>query len=202
MQQLILKKATDLFITLGFKSVTMDDIAQEMGISKKTIYQHYATKTTLVKAVSLYVFEQISTSIDHICALESNPIEEIYSIKQTVMTYLKDEKSSPQYQLQKYYPEIAKNLKAKQFETVQSCITKNLNRGIALGIYRDTINVDFIARLYFNGMMAIKNPDLFPKENYTVKTLMEYYIEYHLRGICTKKGATIINTLITKHTYE
>ncbi|MBU2927914.1 TetR/AcrR family transcriptional regulator [Winogradskyella psychrotolerans] len=197
MKDKIILKSTDLFLNLGFKSVTMDDIANEMGISKKTIYQHFQNKTKLVEATAMHVFENISTGIDCICNLNQNPIEEIYEIKRFVMLNLKDEKSSPQYQLQKYYPKIYASLKGKQFEKMISCVTRNLERGVSLQLYRDTIDVDFIARMYFNGMLSLKDQDIFPRDTYTMKDLMNNYIEYHVRGICSTKGLetlTLLNT--------
>ncbi|WP_034042753.1 TetR/AcrR family transcriptional regulator [Wocania ichthyoenteri] len=199
MRDKILLGATDLFLNYGFKSVTMDDIANALGVSKKTIYQHFDNKTKLVETTTLNLFESISCGIDHICALEKNPIEEIYCIKQFVMEHLKDEKSSPQYQLQKYYPKIFNSLKIKQFEVMQTCVTENLNRGIEQGLYRDTIDVDFIARIYFNNMIAIKDKDLFPFKKFSMNMLMSNYLEYHLRGICTPKGLDILNQFITSN---
>ncbi len=199
MREKILLGATDLFLTYGFKSVTMDDIANALGMSKKTIYQHFDNKTKLVEATTLNLFEFISHGIDHICALEKNPIEEIFSIKQFVMEHLKDEKSSPQYQLQKYYPGIYNSLKAKQFEVMKSCVTDNLNKGVQQQLYRNTIDVEFIARIYFNGMLAIKDKDLFPLKKFSMNVLMSNYLEYHLRGICTPKGLEILKTFITSN---
>jgi hypothetical protein len=197
MREKILLGASDLFLNYGFKSVTMDDIANKLGMSKKTIYQHFDNKTKLVEATTMFLFENISCGIDHICALEKNPIEEIYNIKQFVMEHLKDEKSSPQYQLQKYYPRIFKTLKEKQFGVMQTCVIANLERGIQLGLYRDTINVDFIARIYFNTMIVLKDKDLFPLHEFSMHMLMNNYLEYHLRGICTPKGLITLNEFIT-----
>ena len=111
MKEKITITATELFLNLGFKSVTMDDIANEMGISKKTIYTHFNNKTALVTEVTSSLFCVISEGIDLICAAEKNSIEELYEIKRFVMEHLKNEKSSPQYQLQKYYPKIYATLK-------------------------------------------------------------------------------------------
>ncbi len=199
MRNKILLGATDLFLNYGFKSVTMDDIANTLGMSKKTIYQHFDNKTKLVEATTLNLFEVISCGIDHICSLEKNPIEEIYSIKQFVMEHLKNEKSSPQHQLKKYYPNIFTTLKNKQFEVMQTCVTDNLNKGIEQGLYRDSINVEFIARIYFNSMLAIKDKDLFPLKKFSMNMLMSNYLEYHLRGICTPKGLDILNKFITSN---
>lgn len=116
MREKIINKSGELFLTLGFKSVTMDDIANELGISKKTIYQHFANKTKLVEATTLNMFNNICDGIDCICEASHNPIEELYDIKMFVMNYLKNEKTSPQFQLKKYYPQIHLQLRMKQFE--------------------------------------------------------------------------------------
>lgn len=198
MKKNILHKATDMFITLGFKSVTMDDLANEMGISKKTIYKHYKNKTTLVEAASLNLFEAISEGINHIYDEKHNPIAELYEIKNFVRVYLKNENSSPQYQLQKYYPKIYKSLKAKQFDVMHSCVIDNLNRGIDDEIFRNTIDVEFISRLYFSSMSTIKDIELFPQSLFSINTSMENFLEYHIRGISTDKGIQLLNNLITK----
>ena len=199
MKDKIIQKAAELFINLGFKSVTMDDIANEMGISKKTIYTHYNNKTELVRETTLAIVENISHGIDCICALDKDPIEELYEIKKFMLLRLKDEKSSPQYQLQKYYPRIFSTLKKKQFEMMQDCVKDNLNRGIDQGLYLKSINVEFISRIYFNSMTALKDKELFPLDNFSMNTLMEYYLEYHLRGICTEKGLLTLNKFIKNH---
>ncbi|TBN02413.1 TetR/AcrR family transcriptional regulator [Hyunsoonleella flava] len=199
MKDKILQGATNLFLSYGFKSVTMDDIANKLGMSKKTIYQHFDNKTKLVEATTMHLFEFISVGINHICSLEKNPVEEIYSIKQFVMEHLKNEKSSPQYQLQKYYPTIFKNLKERQFCVMQDCVIENLNKGVAIGLYRKDIDVDFISRIYFNAMMVLKDDDLFPKDKFSMPSLMNNYLEYHLRGICTPKGLEILNNYINSN---
>ena len=97
MKQKIIEKANDMFLNYGFKSVTMDDLASEMGISKKTIYTHFQNKTKLVEATTDYLFCNISEGIDTILKEKNDPIEELYLIKAFVMKHLKDEKASPQY---------------------------------------------------------------------------------------------------------
>jgi len=116
MREKIIHKSGELFLTLGFKSVTMDDIANALGISKKTIYQHFDNKTKLIEATTTNMFENICGGIYCICEASHNPIEELYDIKMYVMNYLKNEKTSPQFQLKKYYPQIFQSLQMKQFE--------------------------------------------------------------------------------------
>lgn len=196
MKEKIIETANDMFLNLGFKSVTMDDLASEMGISKKTIYTHFKNKNKLVEATTDHLFCEICDGIDAILEEKNDPIEELYAIKSFVMQHLKDEKTSPQYQLQKYYPEIHNSLKTKQFEVLQECIIENLNRGIEKGVFRETIDVETISRLYFIGVVGIKDHQMFPKLLFPIKQLMEDYLEYHVRGIATDKGLTILNHLI------
>ncbi|TBV25192.1 TetR/AcrR family transcriptional regulator [Meridianimaribacter sp. CL38] len=193
MKQDILKTAVDLFLTYGFKSVTMDDIANAQGISKKTIYQYFENKTVLVEEAVMLLFQIISTGIEEIRTQEKNPIEEIYEIKQFLMKNLKDEKSSPQYQLEKYYPKIFHNIKEKQMCVMEDCVGCNIERGKKMGLFREDLNSDFISKIYFNCMMALKDKSLFPLEHFSMRMLMNNYLEYHLRGICTSKGLEHLN---------
>lgn len=191
-----------MFINLGFKSITMDDIANEMGISKKTIYAHYNNKTELIREVVFSVFDTICGGIDSICMLNQNPIEELYEIKKFVTLQLKNAKSSPQYQLQKYYPEIHEEFRMKHFEKMSDCTVNNLKRGVALGLYRKNLNIDFVSRIYFVGMLGIKDDSIFPIDQFPKIYLIEEYLEYHLRGIVTKEGLLILNQFINTKTND
>ena len=199
MKDKILHKAIDMFLNIGFKSVTMDDIANSLGISKKTIYTHYSNKTELVKDSTAYMIEFISSGIDTICELNKNPIEELYEIKKFVMMHLKDEKSSPQYQLQKYYPTVHDGLQKRNFDKMQDCVVKNVEKGIEIGIYRENLNVEFVSRIYFSGVHSIKDQQLFPLPLFPISALMDDYLEYHLRGIVTPEGRKILNKIINSN---
>jgi hypothetical protein len=193
MKNKILHTATKMFLDLGFKSVTMDDLAAELGISKKTIYTHFENKTQLVEASTFHLFEEICTGIDAICERTPNPIEELYHIKRFVMLHLNNEKSSPQHQLKKYYPKIFESLQWKQFEVMHESVCENLRKGIEQGLFRKNMDVDFVSRMYFNGMSGIKDVQLFPLGGNNMNALMENYLDYHLRAIVTEKGLLTLN---------
>ena len=196
MKEQILHTATQLFLDQGFKSITMDDIAREMGMSKKTIYSHYSNKEAIVTASAENLFQSICGGIDHICALEMNPIEEMYDIKRYVLEHLKGERTSPMYQLQKYYPKIHQTMRRGQYVYMQRCVTDNLERGIELGLFIKDINVQFVARIYFTGITGIKDESIFPQSQFPISELHDMYLEYHIRGIVTPKGRKILNQLI------
>ncbi len=196
MREKIIQRATDLFLKLGFKSVTMDDIANEMAISKKTIYTHFKNKTALVKECTTCVLDSITNGIDEICNLDHNPIEELFEIKKFVGKKIREDNSSPHYQLQKYYPEIYGCLKKLQFEKMMECTKKNLQKGIEMGLYRKNMDVELIARFYFLGIHGIKDHSLFPVEKFSATSITQEYLEYHLRGIVTIEGFQTLNKFI------
>lgn len=198
MKELILEKTRELFLTIGFKSVTMDQIANAMGISKKTIYNFFENKTELVKAVTSYMFNSITKGITEIKKTSDNPISEIYDVNLFLIKYLKKESVSPLYQLEKYYPLIHKEINKKQFDFITKSTTESLKSGIKLGLFRMDIKIDFISRLYFKGMIGIRDLDTFPTKLYDPVKLKIDFIEYHLRAIVTEKGLKKLNHFINK----
>lgn len=187
MYQQILNIATDKFITLGFKSVTMDEIAQDLSISKKTLYQYFSNKEDLVEACAFNVFQSIAVGIDEIQALKKNPIEEMFTIKDFVIQFLKNEQSSPQYQLKKFYPLIYNNLQVKVFDKMNSCVTESLERGLQMGIFRKEIHIEFVFKLYYKVINLIKEKEIL-LDNENEVSIEEFYLDYHIRGIATAKG--------------
>lgn len=198
MREQIVDAAAEMFLNYGFKSVTMDDIADKLGISKKTIYAHFSTKTKLIDAAGSHILNMVTEGINHIRDKKLNPVIENFEIKRYVNKNLKGEKTSPHFQLKKYYPKIFAKLIQNQFDLLQDCVGKNICRGIESGFYREQINVTFISRLHFIGMMGIKDKDMFPSEEYTESQLMEEFLEYHLRAICTPEGIKILEEYLEK----
>jgi len=198
LKELILEKTRELFLTIGFKSVTMDQIAYDMGIFKKTIYNFFENKNELVKAVTSYMFNSITNGVTEIKKNSDNPINELYDINLFLIKYLKKESVSPLYQLEKYYPLIHKEINKKQFDFITKSTTGSLNNGIKLGLFRKDIKIDFISRLYFKGMIGIRDLDTFPLNLYDPVSLKIDFIEYHLRAIVTEKGLKKLNHFINK----
>lgn len=188
MREKIIAKASEMFLDYGFKSVTMDDLATAMGISKKTIYQYFANKTKLVEASAENVLHTVFTGIECIRSEQANPICELFQINSFVKQIIKSDRTAPQYQLQKYYPRIFKKVKESRFSAMYECVTENLKRGIAQGLYREEISPEMVARFYYLGATGIKDFELFPPEEYPPDAVVDNYLEYHLRGIVTKKG--------------
>ena len=196
LEKSIVATSTELFLTLGFKCVTMDDIAEEMKISKKTIYTFFSNKEALVQSAVFSMYNYITSNLAEIRKKAKNPISELYEVKMFIMNQLKGEKTSPHHQLRKYYPNIHSELQKKQFDFMTKSVKKSLTKGVEMKLFRPSIDIDFISRMYFNGMVGIKNVDMFPIEKYSPEQLMENYLDYHLRAIVTEDGMKLLSSFI------
>jgi AcrR family transcriptional regulator len=184
----ILAGAKKLYMRYGIKSVTMDDVARELGISKKTLYQHVDNKTDLVNKI---IKDHISTEKSCLGAMEeeaSDPIEHMLMIARYVTQVLREVRPAAMYDLQKYYRDAWKIMDKFQQEHVYRTIRANLEKGIDQGLYRDDIDADIIAKLYVGKTMIITDEELFPMREYNRDQLFNEYMTYHLRGILSDQG--------------
>jgi len=188
MKEDILHKAGDLFLEFGFKSVTMDDLAKALGVSKKTIYGYFKNKSDLVEQVAYFIRDRIHAEIDLVQLKTLDPIEEMIEIKKVVMKRLKNEKTSPQFQFQKYYPKIYAKMRESQVCKMEDCISKNIERGVREDYYRQDIHKVFTCRIYIAGMLNLKDEELFKDSHLSPKELYEEFLKYHLRSIVDNKG--------------
>lgn len=198
MKETILKKAGEIFLKYGFKSVTMDDIANELGISKKTIYKFYKNKEELVDEAACYFHENIHNTINNICAMGYNAIEENYEIKKTFKDMFKNSDDSPMYQLEKYYHKTYKKIIYNEFSVFKECITNNLLKGIQENIYRKDINLDLITKFYLSLMLSIHDVNLYPYNKNTMNQMEMHVLEYHTRAIATEKGLQVLEEQLEK----
>mgnify|MGYP001430331408 FL=1 len=195
MRSKIILKATELFLSLGFKSVTMDDLANSMGISKKTIYQFFKNKNYLISSCMEVLQKGVVKSFKQISINAENPIIELFHVKKEAMKILGNTENAPQFQLQKFYPEIYQELKSREFDLVRDVIQESLKKGIKSGYFREEINIDFITRIYINGMRGVRDINLFPLNEFKIEKVIEDFLEYHVRAISTKKGLILLNKI-------
>ena len=193
MKEAIINEAIPLFLQYGFKSVTVDDIALKMSVSKKTIYTHFPKKEQLVETSAMRHFNFVMDKILSIAKHSKDPIIELYLIKKEALNHLSNEKNSPVYQLQKYYKAIYQKLKAKEFEVLGSFFSESIKKGIETGLFRPEVDINFVTRIFFNGIRGIQDIELFPIEEFKIDQLLINFSEYHLRAICTPDGIQKLN---------
>jgi AcrR family transcriptional regulator len=193
MKDTILQKAGEIFLRFGFKSVTMDDIANELAISKKTIYKYFKNKEILVDESLSHLHQCIHNTVSCICVKGFNAIQENFEIKKTFKDLFKNTDDSPMYQLQKYYPKTYKKLMADEFCMFKDFIQKNIEKGIEEGLYRKDINVETTIKFYFSLVMSVHDTNLYSYNKNTINKLEMMVLEYHTRAIATQKGIKILD---------
>ncbi|MGB1247239.1 MAG: TetR/AcrR family transcriptional regulator [Chitinophagales bacterium] len=194
-EQQILIKAESLFFKLGVKSITMDDLAREMGVSKKTIYKYVDNKADLVKKVMQNHFEQERSVMDSILSAHDNAIDEMIAIIRNVLKHVRGIHPSSIYDIQKYYPESWAMFKEFKDNFIYSCVLNNLQHGKEEGFYRENFNPEIIAKIYVHSIDFVVNPMNFPPTEYSFVNLYLEYIRYHLRGIASIKGIEYLKNI-------
>jgi transcriptional regulator, TetR family len=201
MKDTILEKSKELFLRNGFKTVGMDDIAQSLHISKKTIYQHFPSKDDLVKAVLGYIYGLAFSKIAEISGKCETAIHEHFKIKESIDGILgKDFETSPCFfQLKKYYPELCYDFEKRRCKDIKTHIEGNISEGIKQGVYRKNLDKTFLAAQFIAGSDAIDLYEKFPEEigkSISMKERDDKFLEFYLRSIVTPKGLEIVENLI------
>lgn len=194
----ILEKSIKIFLKFGFKSTTMDDIANKMAISKKTIYKYFKNKEQLVDESISFFHEAVHTDVTTICNKGFNAIEENFEIKKMFKDLLQNSSESPMFQLQKYYPKTFQKVMSDEFAMFKDCISQNIKKGIEEGLYRKNLNTNITTRFYFALVFSVHDSNLFTYENRTINQLEIDVLEYHTRAIATEKGIQILEKQLEK----
>jgi len=192
----ILKKAEDLFLRYGLKSVTMDDIARDLGISKKTLYQFVNNKSDLLKQIMVNEIEKENEAMIQIKEESKDAIDEMLKMAKYVLTRLRSYPPTIMYDLQKYYRDIWQMIENHHRTYIYTIIKLNIEKGMEQELYRDNLNPDIIAKLYVSKTIIVADEDMFPLQQYNKEDLFKEYMVYHIHGIASKKGLK----LLEKHT--
>jgi TetR/AcrR family transcriptional regulator, cholesterol catabolism regulator len=192
----ILSKVRELYIKYGIKSITMDDVAMELGISKKTIYQYVTDKDDLV---GKFIDNEILKRQEEICncfKIGFNAIEELFEISLFMNKIMRDQNPVTEHDLKKYYPDHYQKIVKARRDGIINYILANLRKGKKEGLYRDDLNADIIAKLYLSRVESIQLNDLITVEEFTSVKLFVELLTYHVRGIATNKGISVLEKKI------
>jgi len=192
----IIKTATKMFITLGFKSVTMDDVAAKMGISKKTIYKHFENKEALIEAGVNHVHLEIHDKMQSIFNLKKNAVEENFIIREMFNEMFKSDGDSPIYQLKKHYPAIYQKVHQQESIQCKEIFTHNITHGIQQGYYRSEINIKETVLFYYMLIFGINETFQSEREVYQLELSA---LIYHTNAIATPKGLAELKQQLSNH---
>ena len=185
MKEKIIAKATDLFLKLGFKSVTMDDIAGEMCISKKTIYKYFCNKELLIEESTNMVHKEVHQIIDSIVAKNYNAIEENFEIRKMFKEMFKAGDTSPVFQLKKHYPQIYDTVMSREINECNIVFKQNIEKGIQQSLYRKETPIDIYVDFYYTLIFSINGSVSSERK---ANELELQALEYHTRAMATAEG--------------
>jgi len=166
----------------------MDDVAHELGISKKTLYEYFSDKNDLVSKFLDFQIAKIRFVFEEEKVDNNNAIDHLLEISQIITAFLKNFSPTIHYDLQKYYPTVFKSFFEYKRSVMFTSTKGNLERGIKEGLYRSDFNPDIIAQVYINQIEASLGADFITNYEYTTDELFSAMFTYHLRGIASKKG--------------
>lgn len=189
----VIAESSCLFIKFGIKSISMDDISNRLGISKKTLYQVVNDKEELVKKAMEQHMNLEIQELKEISINSFDAIDEMVKVTHHVLDFFKRLNPVTQYDLEKYYRDYYLKMKKHHFEFIYAVIKTNLEKGIKQKIYRIDIDTDIISRLYIIKAMAILDDEIFPEALYEKAAIFKEHMIYHLRGIISENGLSLFN---------
>jgi AcrR family transcriptional regulator len=192
-EQKIVADAVKVFMTYGIKSVTMDDIAKHMRMSKKTLYQYFSDKNDLVSKCLGQDCHNTEVQVKEILQKGLNAIEENFEISKHIVESLRDIHPSIFYDLEKYYPEAWQTMHEFRHKFVATVMKDNMERGIKEGLYRKDLNVQLMTQLWVARLNIIFDPSLFALKEHNLADVYRQMFIHHVRGIASDEGVKYID---------
>ena len=184
----ILDLSHTLFMQLGIKSVSMDDLSSRLGISKKTLYQHVSNKHDLVRQSIERHTDLEKQALAEITRTATDAIDEMAQIAEHTVIHFRQIKPVLIHDMQKYYRDIWDTIVRLQSVFIKSKIEDNIKRGKDEDYYREDADPDIISKLYVAKSFSLVDENLFSLTDYPRDYLIRQHILYHLHGILTEKG--------------
>jgi TetR/AcrR family transcriptional regulator, cholesterol catabolism regulator len=188
----ILEKAGALFMQYGIRSITMDEIAAQLGISKKTIYQFFTDKDEMVEAVVMEEINRNEGECHRFRVASENAVHEIFMAMDDMEEIIKSMNPQVMYDLEKHHPAAFKRLKQHKYQFLLTMTRENIARGIREDMYRPDINIDLIARHRIESSFMAFNQELFPAGKYSISSTCYELALLFLHSIANGKGKKLI----------
>ena len=198
MKHSITQKALTYFLQYGFKTFTMDNLANSLGISKKTLYEQFASKNDLVEATLDYALEMTCHQVDKFVSGEGSVIENVFRNQREVQNLFDFNSSKPIWELKKYFPKTYERMDIEFTKSDALFIDKLLEKGWEEGLFRKDINVSFY-KVFYNSVQRLRTfSDTFDEKEFsfwdTIYTIMEYFF----RIIVNEKGLQELEKTLKK----
>lgn len=192
-RQKIIEEGAMMFRTYGIRAVTMDMLASQLGISKRTIYEVFSDKDELLKGVLVWMMAKQREVMTKIFSESENVIEAIFKMLDLMMDHF--QKMSPAFQMdmRRLHRDVYKNPEELADLPYFSNNSEIINKGIKEGVFRDDIDVEITNKCLLEVARMSNDKNVFPPDDFSNKDVIRnFYINY-LRGISTQKGLDLIN---------
>lgn len=184
----ILTSSIELFSQYGFKSITMDDIARRAGISKKTLYQHFANKHEVVNESVTWYKNNTTEDCAMVLGDSENAVEAMVKILAFFDGLYKRLNPMAMFEMQRFYPEAYKKFRELLIERDVMMVKDNILQGIGEGYYRPGINAELLARYRIEAALMALQPNLMVSDRETLMSIALELGEHFMYGIMTQKG--------------
>ncbi len=191
----LLVSSRNMFMKYGLKSLTMDEIAKELGMSKKTIYQFVESKADLIRLTLIDYLNEEKDALERILHDAGNAIEQLIHMIEYFLQILQGFNSSALHDMEKYYPESWAVLLDYRNNFMLKHVRDNLAHGMEQGFYRKGLNADVVSKLYVFGFTTLHDQQVFPAKDYVFFDIYREFLRYHLSGIATPKGLQYMEQL-------
>lgn len=198
MREKILAEAEKQFWKFGVKSVTMNDIACQLGISKKTIYQHFADKDDIVLQVMKSHLERDQHEMVCMAIEAVNPVQELLSMSEMMRQKNHEVNPSTLVDIQRHYPKAWAVFVDFKEKYIITSLTQNVKTGILQGLYRPDLDIEVMARLRIESIQLGFDDRVFPNARTQMLTIQEQLLHHFVRGLLTEKGFAIYNQYLKK----
>ena len=188
----IITESVELFMKFGVRSVTMDDIAKHLGISKKTIYQHFKDKEEIILLSTSMYFEKERKDMEEMENGTENAVEHLHMLSVCLRDRLSNINSSLLFDLKKYYKRAWDNYKRHKQDVIFNFVFKNLERGMAEGLFRSDINPKILAYLRMGEIELSFDKEHFPEDTFTLGDIHEQLFDHFTHGILSEKGFRLL----------
>ena len=186
--QSIIKSAFKILFENGIRNISMDDLCRHMGISKKTLYKYVENKSDLLQKVGNYIHSEIKNAIIELEKTDLNAIDILLEMSKIPGKLFSQINPIISFEMQKYYPQTFERSQLNRKVLITDSIRKNLDQGINEGLYRQDLNKDIIAHLYYKKIEDFHTLSGETMKKYTFEKIFEVMFENHIRGIANKKG--------------
>jgi TetR/AcrR family transcriptional regulator, cholesterol catabolism regulator len=184
----ILKGAESLFMKYGVRSISMDDIARHLSVSKKTLYQHFADKEDIVTITCQSHIEEMSQEFEEIRKNSKNAIDELSKVSLCLKQNSEDMNPSLLFDLQKYHPRAWNVWVNHKNNFIRESVVRNLSQGIEEGYFRPEIDKEVIAAMRLEIVQLVFDEQIFPPSQFKLSEVQMQIFDHFIYGLVTEKG--------------